>query len=57
LAEALRKVADFIRATEICADNSDAPKKVRIPMDKNPNCGDKNHDPRDRRPQLEVIDP
>ena len=57
LAKALRKVADFIRATEICTDNSDAPKKVRIPMDKNPNRGDRNHSPRDRRSQLEVVDP
>ena len=57
LAEALRKAADFIRATEIYTDNSDAPKKVRIPVDKNPNRGDRNHDPRDRRPQLKVVDP
>ena len=35
LAEALRKAADFIRTTEIYADNSDRPKKARIPRDKN----------------------
>jgi len=57
LAEALRKVAGFIRATKICADNSDGPKKARIPMDKNPNHGDRNHGSRDRRPQLEAVNP
>jgi len=29
LAEALRKAADFIQATEICTDNSNAPKKPK----------------------------
>jgi len=57
LVEALRKAADFIRATEFCADNSDALKKARILVDKNPNCDDRNHGPRDRRPQLQVVDP
>jgi len=42
LAEALRKTADFIRAIEIYANNSDAPKKARIPGDKNFNRGDRN---------------
>jgi len=57
LTEALRKVADFIRATKICVDNSDASKKARIPRDKNLNRGDRNPSPRDRRPQLETINP
>jgi len=45
LAEALRKAADFIHTIEICADNSDAPKKARIPGDKNLNRGDRNPSP------------
>ena len=49
LAEALRKAADFIRAMEICSDNSDASKKARIPGHKNFNRGDRNPGPRDRR--------
>jgi len=57
LAEALGKAADFIRATEICADNSNAPKKARVPGDKNLNRGNRNPDSRDRRPQLKAIDP
>ena len=48
-AKALRKAADFICATEIYADNSDALNKARIPGDKNLNHGDK--DP------FETIDP
>ena len=35
LAKALRKVADFIRATEIYTDNLDAPKKAKTLVDKN----------------------
>jgi len=46
LAEALRKAADFICATKICADNSDASKKAEIMGDKNLNCGDRNPSPR-----------
>jgi len=57
LAEPLRKAVDFIRATEICVDNSDAPKKVGIPVDRNPNRGDRNHGLPNMRPQLEVVDP
>jgi len=57
LGEALRKATDSIRAKEICVDNYDAPKKSRIPGDKNPNRGDRNPCPRDRRQQLEVINP
>ena len=37
LAAALRKAADFIWATEICVDNSDAPKKTKALGDKNSN--------------------
>ena len=57
LVEALRKAADFIGATEICADNSNTPKKAWTLVEKNPNCGDRNHGPRERRSQLEVVDP
>jgi len=56
LAEALRKVADFIWATEICADNSDAPKKAKAPRDKNFNRGDRNPGPPEKRLQFEVVD-
>jgi len=35
LAEALRKAADFIRATEICADSPHTPKKTKVPGDRN----------------------
>ena len=56
LVEALRNAADFIHATEICADNSDAPKKVRIPGVKNLNRSDRNPEPSDRRPQFRIID-
>jgi len=55
--EALSKAADFIRATEICTDNSDAPKKARILGDKNLSHGNKNPDPRGRRPPFKAIDP
>ena len=34
LDEARRKAANFIRATEICADNADAPKKMKPLGDK-----------------------
>ena len=30
LAEALKKLADFIRAMEICAESTDAPKKAKV---------------------------
>jgi len=50
LLEALRKAADFIRATEICTKNMDAHKKAKAPIDKNTGQGD-------RRPRLEVVDP
>ena len=43
LAEALRKIVEFIRTTEICADNSDAPKKARALVDRNLSCCDRNH--------------
>jgi len=56
LAKVLGKAADFIRAMEICADNSDAPKKARTPVDRNPGHSDRNHGPREKRPQLEVVD-
>jgi len=36
LAKALRKAADFNRATEICAKDVDAPKKAKVPADRNP---------------------
>ena len=36
LVEALRKAADFICATEICAKGTDAPKKTKVPVDRNP---------------------
>jgi len=36
LAEALRKAADFIRATEIYAEGADAPRKAKVPIDMNP---------------------
>ena len=50
LAEALRRAADFIRATEICAESTDAPKKVKAPVNRNTGHGD-------RRPRLKVVDP
>ena len=40
LAEALRRAADFIPATEICADSSDVPNKARVLGDKNFNHSD-----------------
>lgn len=49
LAEALRKLADFIRATKICAESTNAPKKAKAPVDRNSGRGD-------RRPRLEVVD-
>ena len=45
LAETLRKVVEFIRAIEICADNFDAPKRARVSGDKNLNRGDRNPGP------------
>ena len=45
LAEALKNAIDFICATKIYADNFDAPKKARIPGDKNLNRGDRNPGP------------
>ena len=57
LVEALRKVVDFIRATEICADSSDAPKKMKALGDKNFNRDDRNLAPHERRPQFEAVDP
>jgi len=50
LAEALRKATDFIHATKICVESTDAPKKARIPVDRNAGRGDK-------RPRLEFVDP
>lgn len=50
LMEALRKIVNFICATEICAEGVDAPKKTKVPIDRNLGCGD-------RRPHLEGIDP
>jgi len=44
LAKALRKAADFIRASEIYANNSDAP-NAKIPGNKNLNRGDRNPNP------------
>ena len=57
LAEALRKAADFIRATKIYADSFDVPKKVRVPGDKNFNRSDRNPGSRERRPPFEAFDP
>ena len=45
LADTLRKATDFIRATKICPDRSYAPKKSRIPGEKNFNRGDRNLPP------------
>jgi len=50
LAEALRNAADFIRATEICAEGTDTLKKTKVPIDRNPSRDD-------RRPWLEGVDP
>jgi len=49
LAEALRKGTDFIRATEICADSSDALKKAKALGDNNFNRSDRNPSPWERR--------
>ena len=57
LAEALRKATDFIHATQICADNSDTPQKVRPLADRNLGRSDRNHGSQEWRPQLEVVDP
>jgi len=57
LAEALRKVADVICPTEICANNFDAPKKAWIPAYQNLNHGDRDPGPWKKRLQLEAIDP
>ena len=45
LAEALRKAADFIQATEICADSADTPKKAKNPGDQGFNHGERNSTP------------
>lgn len=50
LAEALRKVVNFIRATKICVESVDALEKAKTPVDRNAGRGD-------RRPRLEVVDP
>lgn len=50
LVEALRNAADFIRATAICVEGADAPKKAKVPVDRNPSQGD-------RRPRLKRVDP
>jgi len=50
LAEALRKAANFIRATKICAESMGASKKAKILVDGNAGRGD-------RRPRLKVMDP
>jgi len=39
LAEALRKAAEFIRATTIYVESTDVPKKAKVPMDRNPSRG------------------
>lgn len=57
IAEALRKVADFICAIEIYANSSDAPRKPKTPADRNPGRGYRNYGLGDKRPGLEVIDP
>ena len=48
LVEVLRKAADFIRATEIRADSSDALKKAKALAKRNPSRGDRNHGSGDR---------
>jgi len=50
LAEALRKVADLIRAIELYAESTDAPKKAKALINRNVGRGD-------RRPRLEIVDP
>jgi len=45
LVDALRKAADFIRATEICTDSSDAPKKMKALGDRGFNRGERNTAP------------
>jgi len=57
LTEALRMATNFIRATQICANNSDAPKKAKVSGDKNFNHSDRNPDSREKRPPFEVVDP
>jgi len=57
LAKALRKAADFIRATEICADSSDIPKTAKVPGDTNFNRGDRNTGSRERRSSFEAVNP
>ena len=56
LAEALRKAADFIRATEICVEGTDAPKKAKALGDRGFIRGERNPIPWDRRPQVETLD-
>jgi len=56
LAKVLRKAADFIRATEICVDSSDIPKKAKVRGDKNFNRGDRNNGSWERRPLFEALD-
>jgi len=43
LTEALRKATNFIRASEICADSSKAPRKGKILVERNPGRVDRNH--------------
>jgi len=50
LAETLRKPIEFIRAIEICAERTNAPKKAKASVDRNAEHGD-------RTPRLEAIDP
>ena len=50
LAEALRKAANFIRAFEICAKSTDAPKKTKTMVYRNVSEGE-------RRPRFDVVDP
>jgi len=55
LVAALRKATDFIRATEICADSLDAPKKAKALGDKNFNRSDRNPDPWERGRSLRQL--
>ena len=49
LAEALRKVTNFIRKTEIWSENTDASKKAKTQGDRNVGWGDK-------KPRLDIRD-
>jgi len=57
LAEVLRKAADFIQATEICADSTDAPKKTKNLGDQGFGRSERNPAPRDRRLQFDAPNP